>query len=92
MCFFTADSTVDSQNACSWSASRASHGRTLRTFQGGEDDLDALLAKFVLEDAQKDKVEIKNDVPCPSARVYASYTAVSPDKVNLQSYFSPLLE
>ena len=56
--------------------------------QGGEDDLDALLARFALDDAQKDAVEILENAACPSARVYASFTAVTPDKVlpTQQSY------
>ena len=58
------------------------------SMQGGEDDLDALLARFALDDAQKDAVEILENAACPSARVYASFTAVTPDKVlpTRQSY------
>lgn len=43
--------------------------------QGGEDDLDALLAKFALEDKQKDTVQALEDEQPPSARVFASFTA-----------------
>jgi hypothetical protein len=41
--------------------------------QGGEDDLDALLAKFKLEDAERNTVKVEEGVPPPSPRVYASF-------------------
>ena len=49
--------------------------------QGGEDDLDALLAKFALEDKMQSSVEVVDDSAPPSARVYSSFTPVSPQQV-----------
>lgn len=43
--------------------------------QGGDDDVDALLAQFALEEKAKSTVDVREDVVGPSARVYASFTA-----------------
>ncbi|DBA67583.1 TPA: hypothetical protein ACH3X2_001852 [Trebouxia sp. C0005] len=43
--------------------------------QGGDDDVDALLAQFALEEKAKNNADIREDVAPPSARVYASFTA-----------------
>ena len=43
--------------------------------QGGDDDVEALLAQFALEEKAKSSADIREDVPPPSARVYASFTA-----------------
>ena len=48
--------------------------------QGGEDDLEALLAKFALEDKLQSAVEVQDDTAPPSARVYSSFTPVSPQQ------------
>lgn len=50
--------------------------------QGGEDDLDALLAKFALEDKLQAAVTTEDGSKPPSARVYSSFTAASPQQVN----------
>lgn len=49
--------------------------------QGGEDDLDALLAKFVLEDKIQTEAAIEDKSMPPSARVYSSFTPVAPNQV-----------
>ncbi len=54
--------------------------------QGGDDDVDALLAQFALEEKAKNSADIREDVAPPSARVYASFTA-HPTSVRL----TPLL-
>lgn len=41
--------------------------------QGGDDDVDALLAQFALEEKAKNTADIREGVPAPSARVYASF-------------------
>ena len=43
--------------------------------QGGDDDVDALLAQFALEEKAKGAADVREDVAAPSARVYASFTA-----------------
>lgn len=43
--------------------------------QGGDDDVDALLAQFALEEKAKNTADVREDVTAPSARVYASFTA-----------------
>lgn len=43
--------------------------------QGGDDDVDALLAQFALEEKAKSTADVREDVTAPSARVYASFTA-----------------
>lgn len=43
--------------------------------QGGDDDVDALLAQFALEEKAKGAADVREDVAPPSARVYASFTA-----------------
>ena len=45
--------------------------------QGGEDDLDALLAQFKLEEADRKKVSVQRASAPPSARLFASLTAIS---------------
>ena len=45
-------------------------------WQGGEDDIDALLAKFKLQDERHARVEVVEDCPPPSPRVYASFTPI----------------
>ncbi len=54
--------------------------------QGGDDDIDALLAQFALEEKAKTSADIREDVVPPSARVHASFTA-HPTSVR----FKPLL-
>lgn len=44
--------------------------------QGGEDDIDALLAKFKLQDERHSAVSIKENCAAPSPRVYASFTPI----------------
>ena len=44
--------------------------------QGGEDDIDSLLAKFKLQDERQGSVEVQEDCPPPSPRVYASFTPI----------------
>lgn len=61
-----------------WTSPLAS---SLFRLQGGEDDLDALLAKFALEDKQRNEPQVEHDAPPPSARVYASFTPVNPAQV-----------
>lgn len=41
--------------------------------QGGEDDIDSLLAAFKLEDDRQATVVVQEDCPSPSPRVYASF-------------------
>lgn len=50
--------------------------RAEKELEKDEDNIDALLAKFAIEDKAKKAVEIENDCPPPSARVNASFTAV----------------
>jgi hypothetical protein len=47
--------------------------RAERALEGDEDDLDALLAKFALEDKKKKAVTVETDCAPPSARVAASF-------------------
>ena len=55
-----------------------------------EDDIDALLAQFKLDDQQKTKVTVTADVAPPSARVNGSFTAycTQVEAVSLISYNS----
>ena len=55
--------------------------------QGGDDDVDALLAQFALEEKAKNSADIREDVAPPSARVYASFTA-HPTSVRLDTPFA----
>ncbi|KAL4432778.1 hypothetical protein ABPG77_008104 [Micractinium sp. CCAP 211/92] len=50
--------------------------RLERAAQGGEDDIDALLAKFKLQDERHSAVSIKENCAAPSPRVYASFTPI----------------
>ena len=43
--------------------------------QGGDDDVDALLNQFNLEEKAKSTAQIRENADPPSARVYASFTA-----------------
>ncbi len=43
--------------------------------QGGEDDLDALLAHFQLSDKRQKQVQVLGEAPPPSPRVFATWTA-----------------
>eukprot|EP00879_Flechtneria_rotunda_P020276 GHRR01021324.1.p1 GENE.GHRR01021324.1~~GHRR01021324.1.p1 ORF type:complete len:137 (+),score=25.57 GHRR01021324.1:1501-1911(+) len=47
--------------------------RTDKKLQGDEDDIDALLAKFALEEKQLKSVQVIADCNPPSARVNASF-------------------
>eukprot|EP00878_Enallax_costatus_P020083 GHUV01021214.1.p1 GENE.GHUV01021214.1~~GHUV01021214.1.p1 ORF type:complete len:137 (+),score=39.61 GHUV01021214.1:428-838(+) len=47
--------------------------RTDKKLAGDEDDIDALLEKFALEEKQLKSVEVINDCDPPSARVNASF-------------------
>lgn len=49
--------------------------RAAKAAKGGDDDVDALLAQFALEEKAKNSADIREDVAPPSARVYASFTA-----------------
>ncbi|KAL0040670.1 hypothetical protein WJX79_001168 [Trebouxia sp. C0005] len=49
--------------------------RAAKAAKGGDDDVDALLAQFALEEKAKNNADIREDVAPPSARVYASFTA-----------------
>ena len=42
--------------------------------QGGDDDVDALLSQFNLEEKAKNTAQVKENADPPSARVYASFT------------------
>lgn len=59
--------------------------RKEREAQGGEDDIDAILASLALEDAKKSAVTVDADVPPPSPRCNASLTAceISPKRHEL---------
>lgn len=50
--------------------------RTARALQGGEDDIDALLAAFKLKDERHSRVEVQEGCAAPSPRVYASFTPI----------------
>ena len=50
--------------------------------QGGDDDVDALLSQFNLEEKAKNAAQIKENADPPSSRVYASFTA-HPTSVSL---------
>jgi hypothetical protein len=50
---------------------------TLSDLQGGDDDIEAVLAKFRLEDDALSRAEILTDVDPPSARVHSSFTATT---------------
>lgn len=53
-----------------------SHPLPSRVLQGGEDDIDALLAAFKLKDERHSKVEVQDNCAAPSPRVYASFTPI----------------
>ena len=44
--------------------------------QGGEDDLDALLKQFELKDKKANEIVVLSNAEPPSARLFASFTAV----------------
>lgn len=44
--------------------------------QGGEDDLDALLAQFKLQDQAANQITLKDNAKAPPARVHASFTPI----------------
>ena len=44
--------------------------------QGGEDDLDALLKQFKLQDKKAKAVEVQHNIDQPSARLFASFTPI----------------
>ena len=44
--------------------------------QGGEDDLDALLKRFQLQDRKAKEVEIQHNADPPSARLFANFTPI----------------
>lgn len=48
----------------------------MQSLQGGEDDIDALLAAFKLKDERHSRVEVQEGCPAPSPRVYASFTPI----------------
>jgi hypothetical protein len=50
--------------------------RTTSQTQGGEDDLDALLAHFSAADKQKKAVQVLGEAAPPSPRVFATWTAL----------------
>ena len=45
--------------------------------QGGDDDIDALLARMQMADAAQREVQVEADCSAPSARVFASFTATT---------------
>ena len=47
-----------------------------RAVQGGEDDLDALLKQFKLQDKIAKAIEVQHNVDQPSARLFASFTPI----------------
>ncbi|KAK9802848.1 hypothetical protein WJX73_007641 [Symbiochloris irregularis] len=51
--------------------------RAQRAAEGGEDDLDALLAKFKLDEAARNTVSVRQSSAPPSARLFASMSAIS---------------
>ena len=55
--------------------------RLERQAQGGEDDLDSLLARFKLDDQQRSAVRVEEDCAPPTPRVYASFTPIHSQKV-----------
>ena len=67
---------------CLWPDSCASGQWVLWThhepflLQGGEDDLDALLAKFQLQDEQQSRVQVVELERPPSPRLFATFTPV----------------
>mmetsp|Transcript_4365 Transcript_4365/g.11848 ORF Transcript_4365/g.11848 Transcript_4365/m.11848 type:complete len:564 (-) Transcript_4365:268-1959(-) len=56
--------------------------RTAKKLEGNEDDIDALLAKFALEEKAKKQITIESDCSPPGARVSASFVAHSTPSVN----------
>lgn len=48
--------------------------RRERTAKGGEDDIDALLAQFKLQDEEANRIIVEENCDPPTARVYASFT------------------
>ncbi|KAI7844606.1 hypothetical protein COHA_001846 [Chlorella ohadii] len=56
--------------------------RMERAAQGGEDDIDALLAAFKLKDERHSRVEVQEGCAAPSPRVYASFTPIPSQKEN----------
>jgi hypothetical protein len=56
--------------------------RAERAAAGGEDDIDALLARFRLQDELHTRVEVQEDCAAPSPRVYATFTPI-PSQVPL---------
>ena len=49
---------------------------TLFLIQGGEDDLDALLKHFQLQDKKAKAIEIHKNADPPSARLFANFTPI----------------
>lgn len=47
-----------------------------KAMQGGEDDLDALLKRFQLQDKKAKEVEIQHNADPPSARLFANCTPI----------------
>ena len=47
-----------------------------RRLERDEEDVDALIAKFKLEDERKTQVVIEDDCDPPSVRVHATYTSL----------------
>ena len=55
--------------------------------QGGEDDLDALLKRFQLQDKKAKEIEIQHNADPPSARLFANFTPI-PGAVSSSNTFS----
>ena len=55
--------------------------KTIYISQGGEDDLDALLARFKLQDAASTEVQIIECSRPPSPRLFATFTPVPSGQV-----------
>ncbi|EIE25653.1 galactose oxidase [Coccomyxa subellipsoidea C-169] len=58
--------------------------RTARQIEGGEDDLDALLKQFELNDKKSKEIVVLSNAEPPSPRLFASFTPVpSADRTNI---------
>ncbi len=62
-----------------------------KAMQGGEDDLDALLKRFQLQDKKAKEIEIQHNADPPSARLFANFTPI-PGAVSYSSTLCCCLE
>ena len=70
------------------SATRINRSLTELSLQGGEDDLDALLAKFKLQDEQQKLHTVELERP-PSPRLFATFTPIPVGQVQLCKLHAP---